>query len=198
MDTSYARRLTVPFASTFLPTLCTRALCLSLLLVSLPWSPLDAQTAAKVHLLTVSPMGWPDGRMDAEWQVCAVDGDGDPACALRVGLRLASGRSDVGTRDLDRATSRDYREFDAVVRLNPILNIGPDPSGWALGMRAGLTHMSGSLPYPGLGIEVDRMWRVRRRLLVGAGAGVKGVMVLEGDPTFATIPALRLNVDLVF
>lgn len=182
MNSSFVRRVAIAFAASSLFTSTGSAFA---------QEAATRRPPSSIHLVTMSPLGWPGGRIDAEWQACASDAYGNPACALRLGLRLTAGRSNIGTRHRSTAASRPYRELDAVLRLNPVLTAGPDPSGWTVGVRAGLTHTSGSLPFPGLGVEIERTWRLGHRVLVGGGAGVKGVMVLADDPAFDAMPVLR-------
>lgn len=176
----------------------SRALYLSMLAVWLWSAPLEAQSTTRVDLITVSPFGWPEGRVDAEWQTCASDYDGNVDCVLQGGWRLATGRSDPGRRGSDPADGRRFVELDGVLRVKPSLDSGCDPAGWTAGLRASLMYVSGSVPFPGLGIEVDRTWRFGRRFVVGAGAGVKGVMVIDDGVAAAWVPAARLRAGWIF
>lgn len=181
-----------------MPTSFHRLLCISTFAVALSWTPLEAQSPSRIDLVTVSPLGWPDGRLDAEWLFCGFTENGRADCGLRSGLRATTGRADFRTRGAHHATTRRYRELDAVIRLDPSLDEGADPSRWSVGLRAGLLHVDGSLPSPGIGVDVDRTWAFRRRLLIVAGVGMKGLLIVDRDPTFAAIPAARLAIGWMF
>lgn len=169
------------------------------LAVVMLWSsaPAFAQPIPYNHLVTVSPFGWPDGHVDVEWQTCGSDGDGRRSCELRVGLRAASGRGTLGDGAEGPATSDRFFVLDAIIRLNDPLE-NRHAAGWAFGLSAGLVRFTDGAAGPALGLELGQTWLFRQRLIVGAGAGVKGVVLLRDGLTFAAIPAVRLSVGVAF